>query len=95
MRVRSSARRDEAQAQALSRYGAALGAAFQVADDILDAEGDTAALGKRAGKDAERDKATLVSLLGLEGAQSRAATSSSRRRSPRSTRPASGPRRSF
>ncbi|HMK88415.1 MAG TPA: farnesyl diphosphate synthase [Methylocystis sp.] len=59
------------QARALSRYGAALGAAFQVADDILDAEGDTAALGKRAGKDAERGKATLVSLLGLESAKAR------------------------
>jgi farnesyl diphosphate synthase len=62
---------DEAQARSLSRYGAALGAAFQVADDILDAEGDTAALGKRAGKDAERGKATLVSLLGLEAARAR------------------------
>jgi farnesyl diphosphate synthase len=60
-----------AQAQALDRYGRALGAAFQVADDILDAEGDTAALGKRAGKDAERGKATLVGLLGLEGARAR------------------------
>jgi farnesyl diphosphate synthase len=60
-----------AQAEALSRYGAALGAAFQVADDILDAAGDTAALGKRAGKDAERGKATLVSLLGLDGAVTR------------------------
>ncbi len=60
-----------AQATALDRYGRALGAAFQVADDILDAEGDTAALGKRAGKDAERGKATLVSLLGLEGARAR------------------------
>ncbi|MGA9601831.1 MAG: polyprenyl synthetase family protein [Methylocystis sp.] len=60
-----------AQAQALSRYGAALGAAFQVADDILDAAGDTAALGKRAGKDAERGKATLVLLLGLNGAIAR------------------------
>lgn len=59
------------QAQALHRYGKALGAAFQVADDILDAEGDTAALGKRAGKDAERGKATLVGLLGLEGAKAR------------------------
>ncbi len=55
----------------MSRYGAALGAAFQVADDILDAAGDTAALGKRAGKDAERGKATLVSLLGLDGARNR------------------------
>lgn len=60
-----------AQTQALIRYGKALGAAFQVADDILDAEGDTAALGKRAGKDAERGKATLVGLLGLEGARAR------------------------
>ncbi len=59
------------QAQALHRYGKALGAAFQVADDILDAEGDTAALGKRAGKDAERGKATLVSLLGLAAAKTR------------------------
>ncbi len=59
------------QAAALSRYGAALGAAFQIADDILDAEGDTAALGKRAGKDAERGKATLIGLLGLEAARAR------------------------
>lgn len=59
------------QAQALQRYGKALGAAFQIADDILDAEGDTAALGKRAGKDAERGKATLVGLLGLEAAKGR------------------------
>ena len=62
---------DARQSQALSRYGAALGAAFQVADDILDAEGDTAALGKRAGKDAERGKATLVGLLGLDAARAR------------------------
>ncbi len=59
------------QAQALTRYGAALGAAFQIADDILDAEGDTAALGKRAGKDAERGKATLIGLLGLDAARAR------------------------
>ncbi len=62
---------DAAQARALSRYGSALGAAFQVADDILDAAGDTAALGKRAGKDAERGKATLVGLLGLDAARAR------------------------
>ncbi len=62
---------DAVQAGALSRYGAALGAAFQIADDILDAEGDTAALGKRAGKDAERGKATLVGLLGLDAARAR------------------------
>ena len=59
------------QASALTAYGKALGAAFQIADDILDAEGDTVALGKRAGKDAARGKATLVSLLGLEAARQR------------------------
>ncbi len=59
------------QALALQRYGKALGAAFQIADDILDAEGDAAALGKRAGKDAARGKATLVSLLGLDAAKRR------------------------
>jgi farnesyl diphosphate synthase len=60
---------DVKQKAALSRYGAALGAAFQVADDILDAEGDEQALGKRAGKDAERNKATLVSVWGLDAAR--------------------------
>jgi farnesyl diphosphate synthase len=59
---------DAKQMAALNRYGAALGAAFQVADDILDAEGDERALGKRAGKDADRNKATLVAALGLEEA---------------------------
>jgi farnesyl diphosphate synthase len=62
---------DAKQKAALSRYGAALGAAFQVADDILDAEGDEEALGKRAGKDADRNKATLVAVLGLSEARRR------------------------
>ncbi len=62
---------DAKQKAALSRFGAALGAAFQVADDILDAEGDEQALGKRAGKDAERNKATLVAVLGLAEARKR------------------------
>ncbi len=53
---------------ALLDYGAAIGAAFQVADDLLDAEGDTTTLGKRAGKDAEQGKATLVAALGPDGA---------------------------
>jgi farnesyl diphosphate synthase len=56
---------------ALSSYGLALGAAFQVADDILDVEADDQALGKRAGKDAERNKATLVAALGIEAAHER------------------------
>ncbi|MGZ5271321.1 MAG: polyprenyl synthetase family protein, partial [Ramlibacter sp.] len=52
--------------QALARYGAALGLAFQVVDDILDVTADSATLGKTAGKDAQQDKPTYVSLLGLE-----------------------------
>ena len=56
---------------AMSRYGRAVGAAFQVADDILDVEADSAALGKKAGKDASRNKATLVAALGLEAARAR------------------------
>lgn len=57
----------------LRRYAAALGLAFQIADDILDVTGDEAVTGKRVGKDAEAGKATFVSLLGLEGARARAA----------------------
>ncbi|MFA6264473.1 MAG: polyprenyl synthetase family protein [Pseudolabrys sp.] len=56
---------------AMARYGAAIGEAFQVADDLLDVEGDTATLGKAAGKDAGAGKATLVSLLGMAGARAR------------------------
>ena len=58
-----------AASAALATYARAIGAAFQIADDILDAEGDAAALGKRARKDAARNKATLVGALGLEGAR--------------------------
>ena len=54
---------------ALCEYGRALGAAFQIADDLLDAEGDAATLGKRAGKDAARHKATLIAALGIDGAK--------------------------
>lgn len=56
----------------LRRYAAALGLAFQIADDILDVIGDEARTGKRLKKDAEAGKATFVSLLGLEGAKLRA-----------------------
>jgi farnesyl diphosphate synthase len=56
---------------AIERYGAAIGQAFQIADDLLDVEGDAATLGKAAGKDAAAGKATLVSALGIEGARAR------------------------
>lgn len=61
-----------ADVSALRDYAAALGLAFQIADDILDIEGDATKAGKRLNKDAEAGKATFVSLLGLEGAKARA-----------------------
>lgn len=57
----------------LRHYAEALGLAFQIADDILDVEGDAETVGKRVRKDAEAGKATFVSLLGLEAAKARAA----------------------
>ena len=60
---------DAAAAAAVARYGAAIGEAFQIADDLLDVEGDTATLGKAAGKDASAGKATLVAALGIAGAR--------------------------
>jgi farnesyl diphosphate synthase len=56
---------------ALRDYGEALGAAFQIADDLLDAEGDSTAVGKAVGKDAAAGKATFVTVLGVEGARAR------------------------
>jgi farnesyl diphosphate synthase len=56
---------------ALERYGAAVGEAFQIADDLLDIEGDPAMLGKATGKDRAAHKATFVSLLGVDGARQR------------------------
>ena len=55
----------------IDRYGIALGQAFQIADDLLDVEGDTMTLGKAAGKDAAAGKATLVAALGIDGARAR------------------------
>src|SRR5437660_486331 len=57
--------------QALDDYGRALGEAFQIADDLLDVEGDAAALGKPAGQDAALNKATFVTQLGVDGAKKR------------------------
>jgi farnesyl diphosphate synthase len=54
---------------ALAQYGAAIGLAFQVVDDILDVTADSATLGKTAGKDAHDDKPTYVSILGLQASR--------------------------
>ncbi len=62
-------RAKEADRRALGRYAKALGLAFQIADDLLDTEGDAATIGKAAAKDSSRGKATFVSLLGNEGAR--------------------------
>jgi farnesyl diphosphate synthase len=61
-----------ARRRALATYGECLGLAFQIADDILDVEGDAALTGKAVGKDAAAGKATFVSLLGLDAARARA-----------------------
>jgi len=63
---------DERRA-ALGRYGTALGQAFQIADDLLDVEGDAATVGKQTGKDAAAGKATIVELLGVAKARARLA----------------------
>jgi farnesyl diphosphate synthase len=60
-----------AQRAALVRYGLAVGQAFQIADDLLDLEGDPALVGKQTGKDAQAGKATIVGILGGAGAKAR------------------------
>src|SRR3569623_116779 len=59
---------DAAARAAIDRYGAIVGQAFQIADDLLDVESDTATLGTAAGKDAAAGKGPLVTVLGLKGA---------------------------
>jgi farnesyl diphosphate synthase len=59
--------------EALAAYASAFGQAFQLADDLLDAEGDAAMVGKAVAKDAGRGKATLVALLGIDAARARLA----------------------
>ena len=59
------------QREALDRYGSVLGEAFQIADDLLDVEGDAATVGKATGKDAAVGKGTFVSVLGLDQAKAR------------------------
>ena len=62
-----------AERRALAGYGADLGTAFQIADDLLDAEGTAEETGKATGKDAAAGKATLVAALGIERARAQAA----------------------
>jgi geranylgeranyl diphosphate synthase type II len=60
------------QVEALERYGHDVGWAFQIADDVLDVEGDTATLGKQVGRDAELAKVTYPALLGVDASRQRA-----------------------
>jgi farnesyl diphosphate synthase len=62
-------RADASQRRALAQFGEGLGAAFQIADDLLDLEGEVGVMGKATGKDAR--KATLVSALGVPAARAR------------------------
>ncbi len=68
----ATGRTDARSWQALSDYGAALGLAFQIVDDILDVTQESDKLGKTAGKDAEANKPTYVSVLGIDEARRRA-----------------------
>lgn len=68
----AGARSAQADLGPLTCYGDALGLAFQIADDILDVEGNADVVGKAVGKDADAGKATFVSLLGLDEAKRRA-----------------------
>lgn len=65
---------DDAMLDRLDRYAHAVGLAFQVRDDILDVEGESAVIGKTAGKDAAADKPTFPSILGLDASRERLTT---------------------
>jgi len=64
---------DDASLAALTRYGEVVGLAFQIADDILDIEGTTEQIGKDAGSDEARGKATYPAVVGLAASKIRAA----------------------
>lgn len=63
-----------AERDALAAYATALGEAFQIADDLLDVEGDAATVGKATGKDAASGKGTVVALLGVDAARTHLVT---------------------
>lgn len=67
-----AARSTDARREALATYGAAIGLAFQIADDVLDVTATTVELGKTAGRDLALQKSTYPALLGVEGATARA-----------------------
>jgi farnesyl diphosphate synthase len=67
-----AAKLNPTQMQDLQNYAQALGLAFQIVDDVLDATADSQTLGKTAGKDAANDKPTYVTLMGLDYAQKQA-----------------------
>src|SRR4051794_24803351 len=62
---------DQAARAVLEQYGSAIGQAYQIADDVLDVEGESKMMGKATGKDAAAGKATLVAALGRDGAAAR------------------------
>jgi farnesyl diphosphate synthase len=62
---------DAVARERLDRFADALGLVFQVRDDLLDVEGDSATLGKTAGKDVAQDKATFPALIGIEASRAR------------------------
>ncbi len=64
---------NEAQIEALKRFGYCVGIAFQIDDDLLDVEGDAAVLGKQTGMDAQRGKMTWPALVGVQAAKERSA----------------------
>ena len=67
--IAAGLRQTDAEFQTVSKYGRAIGLAFQIKDDLLDATGSTEVIGKRSGADASHDKPNFVSLLGVSGAQ--------------------------
>ena len=64
---------DQAQIDALNRFGCCVGIAFQIDDDLLDVEGDAALLGKQTGMDAQRGKMTWPALVGVQASKERSA----------------------
>ncbi|HEU0201444.1 MAG TPA: farnesyl diphosphate synthase [Burkholderiaceae bacterium] len=82
---------DAAAANALDRYGQAIGLAFQIVDDVLDVESTSEQLGKTAGKDAQQGKPTYVSVLGVEAARARAESLRREAHAALDALPAAGP----